>query len=76
MRINYDPTADAIYIYLSDKKSTKTEEIREDLRVDFNGKTLVGIEILDASKKLPKKEIDKVNLVLPVFKNHKTFLNS
>ncbi|MCL5676160.1 MAG: DUF2283 domain-containing protein [Patescibacteria group bacterium] len=76
MKINYDPEADAIYIYLSNKKSTKTEEIREDLRVDFNGKTLVGIEILDASKKLPQKEIDKVNLVLPVFKSHKPFLNS
>lgn len=76
MKINYDPEADVIYIYLSGKKSTKTEEIREDLRVDFNGKTLVGIEILDASKKLPQKEIDKVNLMLPVFKNHKSFLNT
>lgn len=69
MRITYDPVADAMYIYLSSrKKSTRTEEVGDGLLVDFSGKKLVGIEILDASKKLAKKELGKINLTLPVYK--------
>ncbi|MBI2012220.1 DUF2283 domain-containing protein [Candidatus Daviesbacteria bacterium] len=58
MKISYDPKADAAYIYfIKNKKSTRTEEVGEGLLVDYNGKELIGIEILDISKKLPKKEI-------------------
>ncbi len=61
MKVSYDPAADAVYIYLSDKKkSTHTEEVRTDLLVDFAGKELIGIEILDASKKLKKRELDHI----------------
>lgn len=69
MRVTYDPVADAIYIYLSNKKgSTRTEEIREDLLVDFSGKELIGIEILDASKKLAKKELENIILTVPTYR--------
>ncbi len=58
MKVTYDPISDAMYIYLSKKKkSTRTEEVREDLLVDYAGKELIGIEILDASKKLPREEL-------------------
>lgn len=64
MKISYDPKADAAYIYfLKNKKSTRTEEIGEGLLVDYNGKDLIGIEILDVSKKLPKDEIKSITLV-------------
>ena len=47
-----------MYIYLADgKKSTHTEEVREDLLVDYAGKEMIGIEILDASNKLSKKSL-------------------
>lgn len=35
MNVTYDPKADAMYIYFSDKKSTKTIELRDDLLVVY-----------------------------------------
>ncbi len=59
MKFRYDSRADAMYIDLvPNKKSTRTEELREDILVDYNGKEMVGIEILDASTKLPKKSLN------------------
>ena len=61
MKATYDPTADAMYIYFSEnKKSTRTEEVSEDLLVDYAGNEMIGIEILDASKKLPKKNLESI----------------
>lgn len=61
MKISYDPEADAAYIYfLKNKKSTRTEEVGEGLLVDYNGDDLIGIEILDVSKKLPKNELKSI----------------
>lgn len=58
MKFRYDPKADAMYIDLvPNKKSTHTEELREDILVDYNGKEMVGIEILEASSKLPKRSL-------------------
>jgi len=68
MKITYDPIADAMYVCLAkNKKSTRTEELRDDLIVDFNGKKMIGIEILDVSKKLSKKELNNVNLIIPTY---------
>ena len=68
MKVTYDPLADAMYIYVSDKKkSTRTKEVGDGLLVDFVGKKLVGIEILDVSQKLPKKELDHITLTLPTY---------
>lgn len=61
MKISYDPKADAAYIYfLKDKKSTRTEEVGGGLLVDYNGNDLIGIEILDVSKKIPKDELKSI----------------
>lgn len=66
MRVNYDPVADTIYIrLLKGIKSTKTIEVEEGLNVDYAGKKLIGIEIVDASKKFPKKSLDEVTLSVP-----------
>ena len=70
MKITYDPIADAMYIYLSwRKKSTRTEEISSDFLVDFSGKELIGIEILNASKRLAKRDLDSVTLTLPTYRD-------
>ncbi|MEK6860763.1 MAG: DUF2283 domain-containing protein, partial [Nanoarchaeota archaeon] len=64
MKISYDPKADAAYIYFkTNKRSTRTEEIGEGLLVDYNGKQLIGIEILDVSEKLPKEEIKSITKI-------------
>jgi uncharacterized protein YuzE len=69
MNISYDPIADAMYIYLSpNKKSTLTEEVRDDFLIDFNRNKLIGMEILDVSSKMPKKELEDVTLSMPTYK--------
>jgi len=61
MKVTYDPVADAMYIYFSDrKKSTRTEEVSDDFLVDYRGKEMIGIEILDASRKLPKRNLESL----------------
>jgi uncharacterized protein YuzE len=66
MRISYDPAVDAMYIFFSPEKSTRTEEIRDDILMDFAGKKLVGIEVLDVSKKLPKNQRGQLQFNLPM----------
>ena len=67
MKVSYDPMVDAMYIYFSkNKKSTRTEEVSDDLLVDYAGKELVGIEVLEVSKKLPKKELKNVTSFIPI----------
>ena len=63
MKITYDPTVDAMYIYLSNKKSTRTEVINPDLMVDYSGKKIIGIEILDASDKIASQDLKSVVLL-------------
>ena len=65
MNVTYDPKADAMYIYFSDKKSTKTLELRDDLLVDYAGEEMIGIEVLDISSKVAKKDITTLTLSMP-----------
>ena len=61
MKVTYDSVADAMYIYFSDKKkSTRTEEVSDDFLVDYAGSEMIGIEILDASRKLPKRNLESL----------------
>ena len=54
MRITYDAAVDAAYIYLSDDVYLPdTRHMDEDINLDFDSHDqLVGIEVLDASKRL------------------------
>lgn len=70
MKITYDKKADAAYIYLLDEKDieigwvSKTytcdpSEINGMINLDFDKENhLGGIEVMDASKKLPKYILD------------------
>ena len=52
MRIRYSKEADALYIRLSEDEINDTDEINEDIVLDYNQKgVVVGIEILSASEK-------------------------
>jgi len=57
MKVTYDSKVDAMYIYLNPKKKgiTRTEEMDSGWMADYEGKNLIGIEILDASKVLGSK---------------------
>ena len=70
MRIEYDKEADALYIQLREAKVDDNIDIEEGVTVDLDGKKhIVGIEILDASKKLSLKDLINISIEnLPVEK--------
>lgn len=54
MKINYDSEADALYIELSSEKPEGVIEIKEGVNLDVSKDgRIIGMEFLDASKKLP-----------------------
>ena len=70
MRIEYDKEADALYIQLREADVDDNIDIEEGVTVDLDEKRhIVGIEILDASKKLSLKDIVNISIEnLPVEK--------
>lgn len=61
MKITYDKKADAANIVFQKGKYNVSEEIGEGVIVDYtkNGK-IISIEILDLSKRMPKKSLQDV----------------
>jgi uncharacterized protein YuzE len=65
MRVNYDSEVDAIYIKLGNEKPDGVIEIAEGVNLDTTSQNrIVGIEILNASKKLNIKTILSYELEL------------
>ena len=67
IKITYDKSADAVYIYLKEIKISEVNftypcnpiKVKGEINLDFDKKSrLIGIEILDASKKLPEAIIN------------------
>lgn len=58
MKIYYDKEVDAAYIKLSEEQPTGVVEVSEGVNIDTTeAGEIVGIEILDASKKFPLKTL-------------------
>ena len=54
MKFKFDPTADALYIYLNNKKVSYTRETG-DLNIDYSDdNNIIGFEVLDAHKFMSK----------------------
>jgi uncharacterized protein YuzE len=70
LKIEYDKEADALYIQLRDALVEDNIDIEEGITVDLDeNRHIVGIEILDASKKLSLKDIVNITIEnLPVDK--------
>ena len=68
MRIEYDKEADALYIQLREASVDDNIDIEEGVTVDLDEKRhIVGIEILDASKKLSLEDLVNITIQnLPV----------
>ena len=63
MRIEYDKEADALYIQLREVSVDDNIDIEERLTVDLDEKRhVVGIEILDASKKLSLRDMANITI--------------
>jgi len=67
MKISYDPEVDALDIEFQKGKYDISEELVEGIIVDYtkDGK-IISIEILDASKKVPLKDMKKVTMTVPI----------
>ena len=62
MRITYDPEADAIYVLLHDDEPGDSLDVEEGVTVDLDKKGhVIGLEILDASKRLTPEELTSVS---------------
>jgi len=70
LKIEYDKEADALYIQLRDALVEDNIDIEEGTTIDLDvNRHIVGIEILDASKKLSLKDIVNITIEnLPVDK--------
>ena len=63
MKIEYDKKADAIYIQFKKEYVDNNVDVSEGVSVDLdNNKNIIGIEILDASKRLPLENLSKVTI--------------
>jgi uncharacterized protein YuzE len=52
MRVRVDHGADAIYLNLTDRAIKESEEVADGIIVDYDAEgRIVGVEILDASKR-------------------------
>jgi uncharacterized protein YuzE len=60
MNITFDRKADAMYIFLRDKKVFRSEDITNDTIIDYDRDgNVIGIELLSASKRIPMEELTK-----------------
>jgi len=65
MKISYDPDTDAIYIVFRKGDYKISKEIEKDIIFDYSkNKEIVAMEILNASRKLPKKELKTISFDL------------
>jgi uncharacterized protein YuzE len=60
MRVRVDHGADAIYVNLTDRPIKESEEVADGIVVDYDDAgRIVGVEILDASKRTDDPEVLK-----------------
>jgi uncharacterized protein YuzE len=68
MKIEYDKEVDALYIRIQEKDVARTQEVSDGVNLDFDGDgRLIGLEVLDASKRYPSSDIFNLsteNLIL------------
>lgn len=54
MRVSYDKQADAVYIEITEGKPDGVIEVKEGINIDVTEEgNILGIELLNASKKIP-----------------------
>ena len=63
MKIEYSKEVDALYVYFREVNVAKSKEVEEGVVIDVDEKGhIVGIEVLDASKRLTARELVNVNI--------------
>ena len=66
MKITYDPKIDAMYIKFQDGAFVSNKESEDGIIFDMGKKgVILGIEILDASKRLKSKKLSHFDIQIP-----------
>jgi uncharacterized protein YuzE len=61
VKVEYDPVADAAYIWFSHEDIIETEEVSQGIMLDYDKDgRIVGLEVLDARTHLPKDLLSQV----------------
>ncbi len=71
MEISLDLKADALYIKFQEGKFAKNKKVDNDTVIDMDAKgRLLGIEMLNVTKKISAKDLADVNVKLPLRTNY------
>lgn len=63
MEITFDKQADTVYIELSNANFASNKKIDDKTIIDLDDKdNIIGIELLDVSKRIPKDFLSEVNV--------------
>lgn len=76
MKIKYDPEADAVYIYLSNKPYAYGKDLDIERRIDYaSDDTPIGIELLSVSKGVNPDNLPEQRKVIQLLegKNFRVF---
>lgn len=67
MKMTYDKEADAVYIKFQDGKFVKNKEVSEGIILDIGPRGIIlGLEILDARRRLKSKDTPYFNFQVPM----------
>ena len=62
MKVHFDRESDALYFRLDDSRIVESEEVKPGIVLDFNDQSqVVGIEILDAGKRVPESSLKQMH---------------
>ena len=67
MKITYDKKIDAMYLQFQKGSFSRNKEVEEGIILDIGkGNKILGIEILNASKRIKPKNMDYLNFQIPI----------
>lgn len=67
MRITYDTQADAMYITFQEGEFASNKEVEEGIVLDLGKRhELLGIEVLEVSKRFSLKDLARVDIQMPL----------
>lgn len=67
MKITYDRSIDAMYLQFQEGTFLSNKEVAEGIILDMGkGNKILGIEILDASKRIKPKDMNYLNFQVPI----------
>ena len=67
MKITYDKKIDAMYLQFQKGSFSRNKEVEEGIILDIGkGNKILGIEILNASKRIRPKDMDYLNFQIPI----------